>query len=749
MIVCMKKIFLTVLTVAGVLSAQASAVSDGDIEKRVEARLSSMSLDDKIGQLNQTDGRGDLEKVKKEIRAGHLSSVMNIVEPAVLDELQRIAVEESPSGIPLLFARDIVHGFKTVLPIPLAQAASFDEELVERTARNTAVEATAHGIRWAFAPMMDIARDARWGRIAEGFGEDTYLASRLAAAVVRGYQGERLDATTSMAACAKHFVGYGAAEGGRDYNTTYIPERSLRDVYLPPFRASVEAGCASVMSSFNDNDGLPSTGNRRLLTDILRGEWGFDGVVVSDWGSVAGLVPHGAAADKREAARKCIIAGTDMDMSSLSYLRNLRSLVESGEVPMEVVDEAVRRVLRLKMRLGLFDNPYSRKAEKSETYSERALADARTLAEESAVMLKNNGVLPVKEGVKRILVAGAMADAPYDQLGTWTLDGDKTHTVTPIRALREKYGDRAEIVFVPALTHCRDCNTSEFKKLRAAARKADMVVAFVGEEQIMSGEAHSLANLNLQGAQSEMLEVLAGCGRPLVTVFMAGRPLVIGRETEISDAVLYAWHSGTVGGEAIADILFGAANPSGKLPVTFPRCVGQIPIYYNNKHTSHRAKGTEGNLDRIPREAVQSVMGHTSSYLDVEPSPLFPFGFGLSYTTFEVSNLRVDSPVVAADGVLKASIDIENTGSVAGTEVLQLYAGRKSASVTRPVKELHGFCRVTLAPAEKRTVEFELPVRELAFCGEDMKMSVEAGKYVLTIGTDSCSGATAPFAVTD
>ena len=718
----------------------------GGEDERIEVILSRMSFEDKVGQLNQLDGRGDIEKLKKEIRAGRLGSVMNIVDPAVLDELQRIAVEESPAGIPLLFARDVVHGFKTVLPIPLGQAASFDEELVERAARNTAAEATECGIRWAFAPMMDIARDPRWGRIAEGFGEDTYLAGRLAAAVVRGYQGESLSDPMSMAACAKHFVGYGAAEGGRDYNTTYIPERQLRDTYFPPFKAAVEAGCASVMSSFNDNDGVPATGNRWLLTDVLRGEWGFDGVVVSDWGSVAGLVPHGAAADKREAAKKCITAGTDMDMSSRSYLLNLRSLVDSGEVPMEVVDEAVRRVLRLKMRLGLFDNPYTRKAATSALYSEPVLDDACTLAQEATVMLKNEGVLPLT-GVRRILVTGPMADAPYDQLGTWTLDGDKTHTLTPITALRELCGDDVEILYEPALTHCRDNSTARFGRLRSLARKADVVLAFVGEEQIMSGEAHSLADLTLQGAQSEMLEVLADCGRPLVTVFMAGRPLIIGREAEISDALLYAWHPGTMGGKAIAEIVTGRANPSGKLPVTFPRCVGQIPMYYNHKHTSHIARGTEGNLDDIPREAVQSVMGHTSSYLDVPPTPLFPFGFGLSYTTFALSGLELSDTEVTADGVLKVRVTVENSGKVAGTEVVQLYVGRKSASVTRPMKELKGFRRVTLAPAEKRTVEFELPVSELAFCGADMRVAVEPGAYTLMVGTDSRDGLKSRFSI--
>lgn len=718
----------------------------GGEDERIEAMLSKMSFDDKIGQLNQVDGRGDIGQLEAEIRAGRLGSVMNIVDPKLLDRLQRIAVEESPAGIPLLFARDVVHGFKTVLPIPLGQAASFDEELVERAARNTAVEATECGIRWAFAPMMDIARDPRWGRIAEGFGEDPFLAGRLAAAVVRGYQGDSLSDPKSMAACAKHFVGYGAAEGGRDYNTTYIPERLLRDIYFPPFRMAVEAGCASVMSSFNDNDGLPATGNRWLLTDVLRGEWGFDGVVVSDWGSVAGLVPHGAAADNREAAKRCITAGTDMDMSSRSYLRHLRSLVENGEVPMEVVDEAVRRILRLKMRLGLFEHPYTRQVTTSDLYSEKILDDACALAREATVLLKNDGVLPLSN-VRRILVTGPMADAPYDQMGTWTLDGDKTRTLTPIRALREIAGKEIEILYEPALAYGRDQSTARFGRLRSLARKADVVLAFVGEEQIMSGEAHSLADLNLQGAQREMLELLAGCGRPLVTVFMAGRPLTIERETEISDAVLYAWHPGTMGGRAIAQIILGEASPSGKLPVTFPRCVGQIPMYYNHKHTSHRADGSEGNLDDIPREAVQSVMGHTSSYLDVPPTPLFPFGFGLSYTTFTLSELQLSDTTVPANGVLKVRVTVENRGKREGTEVVQLYVGRKSASVTRPIKELKGFRRVTLSPSESRIIEFELPIDELAFCGADRRTAVEPGSYVLTIGTDSRDGLKEHFSV--
>lgn len=717
------------------------------VDERVEEILGRMTIEDKIGQLNQMDGRRDIEKVKQEVREGTLGSIMNIVDPAVTDELQRIAVEESPSKLPLLFARDVVHGFNTVLPIPLGMAASWDDALIEVAARNTAIEATEKGIRWAFAPMMDIARDARWGRIAESFGEDTYMAGRLAVAVVKGYQGESLSDPKSMAACAKHFVGYGDAEGGRDYNTTSIPPRTLRDVYLPPFKACVDAGCASIMTSFNDNDGLPSTGNRWLLTELLREQWGFKGLVVSDWGSVAGLIPHGVAADRRDAAKQCIIAGCDMDMSSRAYLLQMKDLIEKGDVDVALLDQAVRRVLKLKVELGLLDQPYARKVEKTEVYSEPILDAACRLAEESVVMLKNDSVLPLGDNVHRILVAGPMADAPYDQLGTWTLDGDKKQTVTPIMALRELYGDKVEIDYIPALTYPRDKSTAEFKALVKAAKKADVILAFVGEEQMMSGEAHSLSSLDLQGAQSQMLEVLAETGTPLVTVFMAGRPMTIARQVEISDAILYAWHPGTMGGKALANIIFGEANPSGKLPVTFPRNVGQIPIYYNHKHTSHIAKGTEGDLDKIPREGRQSVMGHTCSYLDVAPSPLFCFGYGLTYTTFELSDLVVENSQVTADGNIKVSVMVKNTGTRKGTEVVQLYTGRKVASVTQPMKELKDFKRVTLAAGESCKVEFEVPVSRLAFHNRDMVLAVEPGNYTLTVGTDSQNGLKAYFKI--
>ena len=724
------------------------ALAQEDIECRVEAVLSRLTVEQKIGQLTQCDGRKKVETLKGEIRKGNLTSIMNITDPELINELQKVAVEESPTGIPILFARDVVHGFKTILPIPLGMAASFDEALIEKVSRNTAMEATERGIRWAFAPMMDIARDPRWGRICETLGEDTYMAGRLASAVVRGYQGQSLSDPFSMAACAKHFAGYGASEGGRDYNVTYISPRALRDVHLPPFKASIDAGCASVMSSFNDNDGLPSTCNPELLTEILRNQWGFDGVVVSDWASVYDPVKMGVVADKRDAAKQCLNAGCDIDMVSNCYLRNLKDLIESGEVKMETLDEAVRRVLRLKFRLGLFDEPYTKLSESSVIYSDQVMEDARILAQESIVLLKNDKVLPLSKEVKKVLLTGPMAHAQWDQMGSWSMDGEKEHTRTPRMVFQQLLGEGVEVEYISGLEYPRDKSAAQFKNLVKAARKADVVIAVVGEEAVMSGEAHSLSSLDLQGRQTEMLELLAQTGTPLVTVIMSGRSMTIVRELEISDALLYAWQPGTMGGPALADIISGKANPSGKLPVTFPRNVGQIPIYYNYKLPSRKAKGTEGNLDDVPREAAQSVMGHTSSYLDVSPLPLFPFGYGLSYTTFEISDIALLTPEVNATEAIKVSVTLANTGSVAGTEVLQVYTSRKSvASVTQPVKELKDFCRVTLAPGEKRVVEFEIPVDRLAFHNRELKRVVEPGKYTITIGTDSQSGLTLPFEI--
>lgn len=712
-----------------------------NLEQKIDSTLSKMTIREKIGQLNQLDGRGTIEDLKVIIRKGEIGSVMNVTEPKVVNELQKIACKQSRTGIPLIFTRDVVHGFKTMLPIPLGQAATFNPELIQEGARVAAIEATEHGVRWSFAPMIDISRDARWGRIAESFGEDTYLTEKMAIAVVKGFQGDNLADARSMAACAKHFIGYGAVEGGRDYNSTHIPDRQLRDVYLPPFEKAIKAGCSSIMTSFNDNDGIPASGNSKLLKDILRKEWGFDGVVVSDWGSVTEMIKHGFAEDRKDAARKAIEAGLDMEMSSKSFIQYLEELIAKKIVSEATLDNAVRNVLRLKFRLGLFDSPYTDINKPIETYSGKHLATAKKVAEESIVLLKNeDNTLPLSSRIKNLLVVGPLADAPHDQLGTWTMDGEIERTQTPIKALREMYGDKVKIHFIKGLEYSRDKNTINFNQVLAKARQVDAIIAFMGEEAILSGEAHCLADIKLQGAQSEFIKKLSETDKPLITVIMAGRPLTISEELNQSDAVLYAWHPGTMGGNALADILFGKAIPSGKLPVTFPKAVGQIPIYYNHTNTGRPATGKEKSLDEIPLNAKQSVLGHSSYYLDLGTQPLFPFGYGLSYTTFKYSDLKVAHIIVAPNDILSISVKVKNTGQYKGTEVVQLYISDLAGSVTRPVKELKGFKRIELIPSEEKEVLFELPLHSLAFWNIDMKKVVEPGKFKIMVGTDSESG---------
>lgn len=718
------------------------------LEQKIDSILQQMTIREKVGQLNQLDGRGTIEQLKILIRKGEIGSVMNVTDPKVVNELQEIACKQSRTGIPLVFTRDVVHGFKTMLPIPLGQAATFNPALVQQGARVAAIEATEHGIRWSFAPMIDISRDARWGRIAESFGEDTYLTEKMAIAVVKGFQGDSLSHPQSMAACAKHFIGYGASEGGRDYNSTNIPDRQLREVYLPPFKKAVENGCSSIMTSFNDNNGIPATGNKKLLKDILRQEWGFDGVVVSDWGSVTEMIKHGFAGDRKEAAKKAIEAGLDMEMSSKSFIQHMEELIAGGIVSEKILDNAVRNVLRLKLRLGLFNNPYTKTDRPIETYSKTHLATAKKIAEESVVLLKNkSGILPLSEKINNLLVVGPLADAPHDQLGTWTMDGETERTQTPIKAIREMYGDKVKVHFVKGLEYSRDKNESKFNEVLKKAHAADAILVFVGEEAILSGEAHCLANIQLQGAQSALIGKLSSIGKPLITVVMAGRPLAIGKEIEQSDAVLYAWHPGTMGGAAIADILFGKVPPSGKLPVTFPQEVGQIPIYYNHTHTGRPATGKEKSLEEIPLNAKQSVLGHSSYYLDIGSQPLFPFGYGLSYTTFEYTDLNLADTVFNQSGTLSISVKVKNTGQRKGTEVIQLYISDLVGSVTRPVKELKGFKRVELNMGEEKTIYFELPLSELAFWNIDLQKVVEPGKFKVMVGSNSQSGLEAYFEV--
>ena len=734
---------LLVMLVACTEQKPSTVGSSADIEKRVEQLLSRMTLSEKIGQMNQVSAGGEVSNYAEALRNGQIGSILNEVDPVKINEFQRICVEESRLGIPLLVGRDVIHGFHTIFPIPLGLAATFDPALVEEGARIASVEATGQGVRWTFSPMLDIARDPRWGRMAEGSGEDPYLDARMAEAMVRGYQGESLEAT-SMAACIKHYVGYGAAEGGRDYNSTFLTERQLRNVYLPPFEAAVKAGAMTLMTSFNDNDGVPSTGNTFILKDVLRDEWGFDGLVVTDWNSMGEMISHGFGADRKEVARLAVNAGVDMDMMTFGFISHLEELVARGSVKESRIDDAVRNILRIKFLLGLFENPYvDIEAGQAVQYAESHLDAARRTAEESVVLLKNDGILPLRAGqVRTILVTGPLADAPHDQLGTWAFDGQKAHTVTPLKALQERFPGK--VIYAP-YGYSRE-KRNRFDDIVAAARRADVVLVFLGEEAILSGEAHCLADLNLIGSQSDLLVALQAAGKPVVATVMAGRPLTIERDLPNCRALLYAFHPGTMGGPALANLIFGDVNPSGKTPVTFLRTVGQVPMYYAHNMTGRPYNG-EKMLSEIDLEAGQTSLGNTSYYLDYGALPLFPFGFGLSYTTFRYSGVSLDKDVYPANGILTVSFTLENTGACDGTEVVQLYVRDLVGSITRPVKELKHFERVSLKAGEKRTIQLQLPVSELAFYGLDGVKKVEPGDFQLWVAGDSASGEPVAFKV--
>lgn len=719
--------------------------ADEVIAHKVDSLLAQMTLEEKLGQMNQLSP-WNYEELAERVRKGEVGSILNYVDAETVNKIQRVAVEESRLGIPLLMARDVIHGYKTIFPIPLGQAASFDPEVVREGARVAAVEASADGIRWTFAPMIDISRDPRWGRIAESCGEDPYLTAVMGAAMVKGFQGDSLNDPTSIAACAKHFVGYGAAESGRDYNSTYLTERQLRNVYLPPFQAAAEAGCATFMTSFNDNDGVPSTANRFILKDVLRNEWKYDGMVVTDWASALEMINHGFCANEQEVAEKSLTAGVDMEMVSETFIKNLKQSLSENKVSMADIDNAVRNVLRLKYRLGLFENPYISTSQEVK-YAETHLAVAQKAVERSVILLKNdNQTLPL-QGVRTVAVVGPLADAPYEQMGTWVFDGEKEQTRTPLRALKEMYGNQVKILYEPALAYSRDKDKSRFPQAVSLARQADVVLTFVGEEAILSGEAHSLADLNLQGAQSELIQALSATGKPVVTIVMAGRPLTIGKEVALSSSLLYAFHPGTMGGPALADILFGKVNPSGKTPVTFPKMVGQIPMYYAHNHTGRPALEKEMLIDEIPVGAGQTSIGCRSFFLDAGTSPLFPFGYGLSYTTFSYADLQLKNAQLTAADTLTVSAAITNTGKYEGTEVVQLYVQDKVGSVTRPVKELKGFQRVTLQPGETKRVSFSLPVEELAFWNLNMDYVVEPGDFTVWVAPHSQEGLSADFMV--
>jgi len=721
-------------------------MTEPGIEDRIADLLGRMTPGEKVGQLSQVNAAGGHipEDYAHAIRQGWIGSVLNEVDVPTVNEIQRIAVEESRLGIPLLIGRDVIHGFRTVFPIPLGQAATWNPDRVREGARIAALEAAASGVNWTFAPMVDIGRDPRWGRVAECLGEDPFLSSVLAAAMVRGFQGEHLDAPGAIAACAKHFTGYGASEGGRDYNTTDLTERALRNVHLPPFRAAVEAGVATLMTSFSDIDGIPASAHRHLLTTILREEWGFDGLVVSDWESISQLAVHGLTGSDRESAFEAAMTGVDMEMASRCYIEQLEALMEEGVVPVSRVDAMVANVLRVKLRLGLFDDPYCHPERLPEIGNPDHLEAARRAATESVVLLRNgerdgSPVLPLdRDAVRRLAVIGPLADEPAEQLGTWVFDGDPALSTTPLQELRERFGGAMEIEYVRALETTRDRGHGGFDAARTAVGGADVALLFLGEDAILSGEAHCRADIRLPGAQEALIHHLADTGTPLVLVLMTGRPLALEAMVDRVDALLCAWHPGSMAGPALVDLLFGDASPSGRLPVTFPRVTGQIPIHYAEKRTGKPATPESFiHIDDIPAGAPQLSTGNTSFHLDVWYRPLFSFGYGLGYTSFHYEHLACSAPELTMDGSIQVEVDVVNTGARAGDEVVQLYIRDPVASTTRPVRELKGFRRVHLEPGERRRVAFELTAADLAFWGRNNTWSAEPGHIDLWVGGHS------------
>lgn len=748
-----------------------SCQKQNNTEQQIDRLLSQMTLDEKIGQMTQVCGGWISDDLENQVRNGAGSMLNSVGEEA--NHYQRIAVEETRLGIPMIFGRDIIHGFRTIYPIPLGQAATFDPALVEEAARLTADEALQAGLRWTFSPMVDVSRDPRWGRVAEGYGEDTYLTSVMGAACVRGYQySDSASEPIRLAACVKHFAGYAASEGGRDYNTTWIPEVQLRETYLPPFKAALDAGSATIMCSFNDINGVPASANRHLNVDILRDEWHYDGMLVSDWASSANMIAHGNAADLKEATLLSINAQMEMDMEGHGYPWHLKELVESGKVTEEQINACVRDILRLKFRLGLFDNSYCA-VDSAVYFAPAALSAAQRAAEESAVLLKNNGILPISTATTQttkttkntqryastpcVLICGPLADSQHDQNGTWCFDKVDSMTVTPLMAFRTlaKEG-KIRLIEQTGKHWSREVSQSNINSLVQLAKQADIILYFGGEESILSGEARCRANLNLPGDQTAQLKALKATGKPLVLTVMAGRPLCIGEETALADAVLYAFHGGTMQGPALANLLTGVVAPSGRLPMTFPQAVGQIPMYYNRRNTG-RPTDHPVLIDQIPVGAPQFSLGESSYWLEYGVEPLCPFGYGLTYTTFEYGTPVLSDTVLHAGKAqsLIATCTIRNTGNTDAVAVPQLYIRDLVGSLTRPLRELKGFERIAIPAGESREVSFTLTEDDLAYwhlapgitMGADggYTRSAEQGDFLLWIAPDSSEGTPVKF----
>ena len=689
--------------------------------QNLDSLLGRMTLAEKLGQLNLLSANGQASPQQLQlVRAGKLGGLFNVIGAENTTPVQRVAVTESRLKIPLLFGLDVIHGYRTIFPIPLGEASSFDPDAAEATARAAGQEAAAFGINWTYAPMVDIARDPRWGRIAEGSGEDPYLGSLLAAARVRGFQ-------QTIFATAKHFAGYGAAEAGREYNETEISQRTMREIYLPPFKAAVDAGVASLMSAFNDIAGVPASGNAWLTDTVLRREWGFTGFVVSDWTSVAELINHGVAGSRAEAGRRGLMAGVDMDMQSSIYVDSLAALVRSNRIPLRVVDSAVMRILRAKKRLGLFRDPY--RAHTAPPNAElRALA--RRVAGESIVLLKNErSPLPLDPNAGTIAVIGPLADNKEEPLGPWHTQGQASDVVTVLQGIKSKVPAGTQVVYAQG-SGIEDSATAGFAEAVAAARQAKVAILVLGERGDMSGEAASRSSLGLPGVQEQLLEAVAATGTPVVLVLMNGRPLILEWAWDHVPAIVETWFLGVEAGNATADVLFGAVNPSGRLPVTFPRVLGQIPLYYNHRNTGR------------PPDPNNK---YTSKYIDVPVTPRYPFGFGLSYTTFSYSNLKLSAARARVADTVTATVTVTNAGNREGTDVVQLYVRDEVASLSRPVRELKAFRRVALRPAESRTVELRIAVRDLWFYGLDMKRVVEPGTFRVFVGPSSAEGLEASF----
>ncbi len=710
-----------------------NTVTDQREDHFIDSLLARMTLEEKVGQMTQytshwaVTGPSFSTDVEKELLAGRVGSIFNALTVDYIRKLQKIAIEQTRMHIPLIFGYDVIHGYKTIFPLPLAEACSWDLDLIEKTAALSAKEAASAGLNWTFNPMVDIARDPRWGRVAEGAGEDPYYGSLVAAAKVRGYQGNDLGSPETLLACVKHFAAYGAPEAGREYNSVDMSERKLRNVYLKPYQAAVDAGVGSVMTSFNDLNGIPSTANRWLLTDILRKEWGFKGFVVTDYTAMNELVNHGIAANEKEAALLAINAGVDMDMQGGDYIKNLPVLVKEGKVKKEQINRAVYRILKEKYELGLFDDPYrylDNAREKATVLSKEMLYHALQSAHESIVLLKNDTVgkeplLPLSKNIRSIAVIGPLGDDQADMLGSWHGSGEAKNVITLLQGIKEKI-PQARVRYAKGCSIVGN-DRSGFTEAVTLAKTSDIVILALGEGDWQNGEAASRSDIGLPGVQQQLAEAILATGKPAITVIMAGRPLTISWLATHAPALVNAWQLGTMAGPAITDVLFGDYNPSGKLVMSFPRNTGQIPVYYSMKNTGRPATNKR----------------FTSKYLDIPNSPLYPFGYGLSYTSFKYSGLTLDKEKIGFNEPLTATVNVKNTGQREGTEVVQFYIRDVVGSVTRPVKELKGFSRITLKPGEDKKVKFTITSDDLRFYNIDMKYVAEPGAFKIFVGGDS------------